>query len=159
MDASAADRDRRVRAVEQVLQEVGASDVPRLDVFNKCDLIGPDERKRLQDQDPAALCISALERQGIDELVDTIASRLALDVRRVRLTFGADAPADLERIARIYRHGRVLEHETRDGSISIVADVPKRFLSRLGVPASAVTTDSPAADDSSMTGGGTHTQR
>jgi GTP-binding protein HflX len=134
IDSAATDRDRRAGAVRQVLEEVGASDVPALEVYNKCDAITPDERRRLQDQDPAALCISALQRDGLDELVDTIASRLALDVRRVTLTFDPDEPADRERIARVYRHGRVLEHETRDGRISIVADVPRRLVSWLGTP-------------------------
>ena len=131
IDAAAADRDRRDRAVHEVLQEVGANDVPILEVYNKCDAITPDERRRLQDHDPAALCISALRREGVGELIDTLASRLALDIRRITLTFDPDEPADRERIARVYRHGRVLEHETRDGRISLVADVPRRLVSRL----------------------------
>jgi 50S ribosomal subunit-associated GTPase HflX len=78
------------------------------------------------------LAISALTRHGVDELVETIASRLALDVVRVTLTFDPDAAADRERIARVYRHARVVLHETRDGEVSIVADVPRRLLNRLG---------------------------
>jgi hypothetical protein len=53
-------------------------------------------------------------------------------VRRVTLTFDLDKPADRERIARLYRHARVVQHEARDGQVSIVADVPRRLLSRLG---------------------------
>jgi len=132
IDAAAQDRDRRMDAVQSVLDEVGAVDVPMLEVYNKCDALTPDERRRLQDQDPSALCISALHREGIDELVETITSRLALDVRRVTLTFEPDNDADRERIARIYRHGRVVVHETRDGQVTIVADVPRRLLARLG---------------------------
>jgi GTP-binding protein HflX len=132
IDAAATDRDRRVAAVQRVLEEVGATDVPLVEVYNKCDALTLDERRRLEDLDSAALCISALERQGIDELVETMTSRLALDVRRVTLTFNPDDPADRERIARVYRHARVVLHETRDGQISIVADVPRRLLSRLG---------------------------
>jgi GTP-binding protein HflX len=131
IDASATDRDRRVAAVHRVLEEVGASDVPSLDVYNKCDAVTVDERRRLQALDPAALCISALEHDGIDELTETIASRLALDVQRITLTFNPDDPADRERIARVYRHGRVLEHETRDGRVSIVADIPRGLAKRV----------------------------
>jgi GTP-binding protein HflX len=131
IDASVPDRERRIRAVREVLEEVGATDVALLEVYNKCDALTPDERRRLQEQDAAALCISALQRDGIAELVDTIASRLALDVRRVTLTFDPDSPEDRERIARLYRHGRVLVHEARDGCISIVADVPRRLVPRL----------------------------
>ena len=130
-DAAAPDRDRRMAAVRAVLEEVGALDVPLVEVYNKCDGLNVDERRRLQEQEPGALCVSALRREGIDELVDTIASRLALDVRRVTLTFDSDDPADRNRIARLYRHARVLVHETRDNQVSIVADVPRRLLGQL----------------------------
>jgi GTPase len=131
IDAAAADRDRRMTAVRQVLEEVGATEVPLIEVYNKCDQLTPDERRRLQDQDPAALCISALQRDGVDELVETIASRLALDVRRLTFTFDPASASDRERIARLYRHARVLVHEARDGRVSIVADVPRRLVSRV----------------------------
>jgi GTP-binding protein HflX len=132
IDAAAADRDRRIDAVRRVLEEVGAIEVSLIEVYNKCDALTSDERRRLQEQDPASLCVSALHREGIEELIETIASRLALDVRRVTLTFDPDDPADRERIARVYRHARVVQHETRGGQVSIVADVPRRLLSRLG---------------------------
>jgi len=130
IDAAASDRERQIAAVRKVLEEVGAIDVPLVEVYNKCDAITPDERRRLQDQDPAAICISALRREGLDELVDTIASRLALDVCRMTLTFDPDKPEDRERIARVYRHARVFAHEARDGRVSIVADVPRRLVNR-----------------------------
>jgi GTP-binding protein HflX len=135
IDAAAADRDRRAAAVHQVLEEVGATDVPRLEVYNKIDVLTADERRRLREQDPGALFISALRRQGIDELVETMASRLALDIRRVTLTFNPDDDRDRERIAALYRHGHVIVHEARDGRVSIVADVSRRLLSRLGASA------------------------
>jgi GTPase len=134
IDASAADRERRMAAVREVLEEVGANDVPLVEVYNKCDALTADERRRLQDRDPAALCISATSGDGVDELVDTVASRVALDVRRMTLTFDPDDPADRERIARVYRHAHVLVHESRDGRISIVADVPRRLADRVQPP-------------------------
>jgi len=60
---------------------------------------------------------------------------VALDVRRVTLHFDPADPADRERIARAYRHGHVVEHETRDGCVSITADIPRRILSWLERPA------------------------
>ena len=128
IDASAPDRDRRMAAVRSVMEEVGATDVPMVEVYNKCDALVPDEKRRLQEQDPSALCISALTREGLDDLIDTIASRLALDVRRITLTFDANDAADRERIARVYRHATVVQHEARDGQVVIVADVPRRLL-------------------------------
>jgi GTPase len=133
IDAAAADRDRRGAAVQQVLEEVGALDVPLVEVFNKCDQLTPDERRRLQDGDAAALCISALTGEGLSDLIDTLTARLALDVRRLNLSFDPSNPDDRARIARLYRHARVLTHETRDGRVSIVADVPRRLQTTLGL--------------------------
>jgi GTP-binding protein HflX len=128
IDAAAPDRDRRMNAVRHVLEEVGATEVPMVEVYNKCDELTPDESRRLQELDPAAVCISALRHTGVDELLETVTARLALDVRRVSLTFDPDDPSDRELIARLYRHARVVVHETRDGRVSIEADVPRRSL-------------------------------
>jgi GTP-binding protein HflX len=129
IDAAAADRERRIAAVGQVLEEVGATGVPLLAVYNKCDQLTGEERRRLQEAEPDALCISALTHEGVDELVETIASRLALDVRRMTIELDVGDP----RIGRIYRHARVLVHEARDGRVSIVADVPRRIQASLGL--------------------------
>ena len=134
IDAAAPDRERRIAAVRQVLDEVDAADVPMVEVYNKCDALTPDERRRLTDLDPSALCISALTGEGVDEIVETMTSRLALDVQRVTLSFDPDDPADRDRIARLYRHGHVVLHETRDGQASIVADIPRRLADRMSAP-------------------------
>jgi GTPase len=134
IDAAAPDRERRVAAVRSVLAEVGALDVPLVDVYNKCDQLTPDEVRRLGDMDPAAVTISARSGQGIDDLVVTVASRLELDVRRVSLSFNPEDDGDRERIGRLYRHGRVIEHEVRDGRTTIVADLPRRLLGWFTAP-------------------------
>jgi GTP-binding protein HflX len=131
IDAAAPDVDRRVAAVRQVLDEVGVSSTIVLDVYNKGDRLAPDERRRLLDREPDAIVISALSAAGLDELVDTVASRLALDLQRVRLSFDTDVESDRARIARLYRHGRVIEHEVRDGRTTITADVPRRLVADL----------------------------
>jgi GTP-binding protein HflX len=131
IDASASDRDRRIAAVHKVLEEVHAADVPLVEVYNKCDQIAPDEQRRLRDQDPSVLCISALSGSGLDGLIDTMAAHLALDVTRLTLSFNPDDEEDRARIARVYRHARVLQHEARDGRVSIVADVPRRLIAHL----------------------------
>jgi GTP-binding protein HflX len=131
IDASAPDRDRRMDAVRRVLEEVGALDVPMLEVYNKCDALTADERRRLQEHEPEAVLISALTREGVDDLIETVTSRLALDVVRMTLTFDPADGDDRERIARVYRHARVAVHEERDDRIQIVADVPRRLVDRV----------------------------
>ena len=52
IDASNPERERHVAAVTRVLEEVGAIEVPRVEVYNKIDAISADERRRIQDADP-----------------------------------------------------------------------------------------------------------
>src|SRR3982751_1725685 len=59
IDASSEERERQTTAVRRVLEEVGAADVPTIDVYNKIDSISPDEARRLEVADPAAALISA----------------------------------------------------------------------------------------------------
>jgi GTPase len=131
VDASAPDRSRRIDAVRRVLAEVDAAAVPTLDVFNKCDLLAPDDVKRLESANPSGLCVSALRGDGRQELVDAIVSRLSLDTARVTLEFDAASDADRARIAQLYRHARVLRHVTSNGRVSLEADVPRRLLNQL----------------------------
>jgi GTP-binding protein HflX len=138
-DAAAPDRDRRMGAVRQVLEEIDALEVPVIVVYAKCDLLTEDERRRLLEMDPGALCISARGGGvgqpsgpwGIDELLETLAHRLDLDHQRVTFTFDPDEAGDRVAIARLYRHAKVLVHETVDGQVSIVADVPRRLIGHL----------------------------
>jgi GTPase len=131
IDAASPDRDRHVDAVLRVLEEVGAAEVTRLDVFNKCDLLEAGEVDPLQRSHPEALCISALKRKGRGEIVDALAKTLELDTRRVTLEFDSDSADDREKIARVYRHARVLSHVDHEGRIAIEADVPRRVLNRV----------------------------
>ncbi|HEY5619702.1 MAG TPA: GTPase HflX [Vicinamibacterales bacterium] len=134
IDAGSSDRDRHVTAVRRVLEEVGAADVPGLDVYNKVDTITADERRRIAERDPGAALISAHTGEGIDDLVQMIASRLALDTRRITITFDGANPFDREQIARLYRVARVVSHVATDGRVVIEADVPRRYVARLTTP-------------------------
>ena len=110
---------------------MGAGEVPSIDVFNKCDLLDPAERERLERREPDALCISAATGVGRADLVDAITARLGLDVRRIVVGLDPASEADRERLAQIYRFGRVAQHSEHDGEILIEADVPQRLWSRL----------------------------
>jgi GTPase len=131
IDASSAERDRHMAAVTRVLEEVGATDVTRIDVFNKIDRLIPDERRRLAESDPSAVLISAATGQGIDELLDTIAARLALDQQRVSLQFDLSLAEERERLAWLYRHGRVHSQVMTGDRAVIEAEVPRRLMDRV----------------------------
>ena len=131
------DRERQMAAVRSVLEEVGAKEVPVLDVFNKLDKLDDGERTRLTAMYPGAIVASALTGEGRDELIAAIESRLALDTTLVHLQFDAASPSDRERIAHLYRVGRILRHESADGHVAIEAEVPRRVVGRFQDVASA----------------------
>jgi GTP-binding protein HflX len=135
IDGASPDRDRNIAAVRRVLEEVGAADVPVLDVYNKADAMTPDERRRVGDRDPGAAVISARSGDGVDELIQMVAARLALDTRRITITFDSGTEFDRQQIARLYRVARVISHVATNGRVVIEADVPRRFIERLTTPA------------------------
>ena len=131
IDASSPERERHMAAVTRVLEEVGATAVARIDVFNKVDRLSPDERRRLSEADPSAVLISATNGEGLDELLEAIASRVALDQQRVSLEFDLSSDADRERLTWLYRHGRVHSQVMRGDRASVEAEVPRRLLDRV----------------------------
>jgi GTP-binding protein HflX len=133
VDASNPERERHMAAVTRVLEEVGAIEVPRIEVYNKIDALSPDERRRLQNADPAALLISAATGEGCDELLDSVAARLELDQERVTVDLDLADPVQAERLAWLYRHATVHSHATMDDKARIEADVPRRLLPLIGV--------------------------
>ena len=83
VDATAPDRPERIRDVHDVLQAIGAGEVPRLEVFNKCDALGPGGLEagpgRLCMEPgsgtlPARVCASARTGAGIDLVIEAIRS-------------------------------------------------------------------------------------
>ena len=130
IDAADPDRDRHIDAVHTVLAEVGADRVPGMDVFNKCDLLGEGERARLRAIHRGALCVSSLTGEGRDDLIAAMEGHLALDTKQVTLEFEADNDADRDRIAQLYRLGRVLRHVAADGRVAIDVELPRRIIDR-----------------------------
>ena len=129
IDASSPDHERHMNAVRSVLAEVGADKVPSVEVFNKCDRLTESERARIRAVHPGALCASALTGEGRDDLVAAMEGRLALDTAHVTMEFDT-GEEDRERIASLYRLGRILRHVSTNGRVSIEAEVPRRLLDR-----------------------------
>src|SRR5205085_9355886 len=69
VDAAASEEelDRQVKAVEEVLTEIGASELPRDLVLNKIDLVDEVTRRRLANRFPGAPQVSAATGEGLDE--------------------------------------------------------------------------------------------
>ena len=133
IDASNPERERHVAAVTRVLDEVGAIEVPRVEVYNKVDLLSADERRRIQEADPSALLISAHTSAGCDDLLESVASKLALDQERVTIDLDLTNPVHADRLAWLYRHATVHSHATMGERATLEADVPRRLLPMVGL--------------------------
>jgi len=131
IDAASPDRERHMAAVGRVLEEVGAANVPRLAGYNKVDLLGAEERRRLRAAEPEAALFSGRTGEGLDRLLEMVVSRLGLDTHRVTITFDSGRESDRRQVARLYQVARVISHVATDGHVVIEADVPRRFIERL----------------------------
>ncbi|MCC7123246.1 MAG: GTPase HflX [Acidobacteria bacterium] len=138
IDASNPERERHAAAVNRVLEEVGATSVPRIEVYNKIDRLSADERRRLAEADPSALLISAATGQGCTDLLTAVASRLALDQQRVSVVIDMRDPGQAARLGWIYRHGRVHSQTSSGDRVELEADVPRRLVAQLSADVAAV---------------------
>jgi GTP-binding protein HflX len=87
VDASESDERRIVdmHAVDEVLEEIGAGEKPRLLVLNKSDLLSEEERRDVGLSHPDAVMVSALTGDGLDELRERIERAFAETLTEVEL--------------------------------------------------------------------------
>jgi len=76
VDGSSADPDGQHASVLEVLQEIGAAEIPQLLVVNKTDALDEMTLARLRRTFPDAVLVSALSGDGIDELLAELAAQL-----------------------------------------------------------------------------------
>ena len=75
IDGSSEELAYQMDTVDEVLGQIGAEKIERIEVFNKSDLItSPIALKRLMDNHPGALIVSAHTGDGIDDLLKRIAT-------------------------------------------------------------------------------------
>jgi GTP-binding protein HflX len=127
IDAAHPDRERMIAAVMRVLDQVGALEVPRLEVYNKVDQLPDDERIALERAAPGRLCISARTGDGVPALIEAVAAAVALDRQRVTVELDPDDPADAERLRYLFRHGRVVSQVWLGPRMRLEVDVPRRL--------------------------------
>jgi GTP-binding protein HflX len=129
-DASASDDElvEMLAAVESVLAEIGAGELPMELVLNKVDAIDPLRRRRLSNRFPDALQVSARTGEGLDELRERIAERFGERFEEVRLLIPYDEGA---RLAELYALGTpVDERADREEGVYVRARLPRREVRR-----------------------------
>jgi GTP-binding protein HflX len=118
----------QVRAVETVLAEIGAADVPVELVVNKVDLLDPLARRRVANRFPGAIQVSALDGSGLDELKARVAERFADRYEEVRLLVPYDKGGVL---ADLYELGAPIDERTdTEAGVVVRARLPHRDVRR-----------------------------
>ena len=127
MDATAADVDDLRGQVLDVLDQIGASGVPTVEVLNKIDAGG--EEPLPPDADGTRVAVSAIRGDGLQELRRTIGRAVGVGART--LTVLLDPAAGKTR-ARLYQLGAVLsETSAEDGRLALCVRLDRAEASRL----------------------------
>lgn len=131
VDGGADDRDINIAAVHTVLEEIGAGEVPVLEVFNKVDLLGEQVARVERDEKglPVRVWVSATTGDGMDLLLSAIAERLSGDRAKLELRL----PPSCGRLrAKLYARNAVeLEQADDEGNVLLTVRMPRGDLDAL----------------------------
>ncbi len=116
VDGLAEDPYAQIRAVDEVLSEIGAEHVPQLLVVNKID--AKSDARNLA-QNLGAMPISAMTGEGIPELLEILGNRLRRESRAITVVVPFDR-GDV--LAALHREGEVLS-ETEEENAMVVRAV------------------------------------
>jgi GTP-binding protein HflX len=117
-----------IEAVQAVLAEIGADDVPFELALNKVDRLDPLARRRVAHAFPRALQISASTREGIDELKSRLAELFSDRFEDVRLLVPYEEGRAL---AELYGLGApIAERRDAPEGVRVRARLPRRDIPR-----------------------------
>ena len=125
IDVSNPEWQHQAEVVENLIVELGANEIPRIDVFNKCDCV---EAGDLRPHGADICSISARTGEGVDRLLEMIDRRLDKGTRRVTIHLPYDKGGLLDML---YREAKVESVEYSE-TIDIVAVCPPKVLGQIG---------------------------
>jgi GTP-binding protein HflX len=129
VDASEPEERRRddMRAVDAVLEEIGAGEAPRLLVLNKADLLDPDQRHEVTIAHPGAILVSAAQGEGLDGLRERVEAAFAETLVEVELLIPYSEGG---RLHELHEVAGELERTEREDGVLVHAKVPVAELHR-----------------------------
>jgi len=116
-----------IRAVDAVLEEIGAGEKPRLLVLNKADLLDEGERREALLAHPGAVLVSALDGDGLDELCERVEAAFAETLTEVELLIPYSEGG---RLHELHELAGDLERTDREDGVLVHAKVPSAELHR-----------------------------
>lgn len=123
IDISNSEWQQQTQVVESLITELGADQLPRINVFNKCDLNTGEIMPHGED----IVCISARTGEGIDQLLKMIDNRLDQGAKRVTLHIPYEKSGLLDMLYREAKVESVAYTETTD----VVAVCTPKVLGRV----------------------------
>ena len=129
LDASAPEQEGEAmrRAVEEVLEEIGADSNPRVLVLNKVDLLDEPARQELRMHHPEAVLVSGESGEGLEDLVERIERELRHTLCPVELLVPYANGASLAELHELA--GDLARLDTPEG-VRVRALVPARTAAR-----------------------------
>jgi GTP-binding protein HflX len=131
IDAESPQRAICIAEVNDVLGQIGAKEVPQIEIYNKIDLL-PGESSRLERGEDGLVkrvWLSAETGDGIELLRQSLAEYFHQEKVRKLVHL---IPSDGRLRARLFEQGRVLsERTTAEGGWELEVELPKRSFERL----------------------------
>ncbi len=124
IDVSNPEWQQQAAVVENLIRELGAGELPRIDVFNKSDRLPAGE---IMPHGQDICSISARTGEGVDKLLEMIASRLDSGSRRVELRIPYDKGGLLDQL---YREAKV-ENVEYGETIAVTAVCTPKVLGQM----------------------------
>ena len=115
IDVSNPEWQKQARVVESLIAELGAGELPRIDIYNKRDKLPPGE---ILPHGENICLLSARTGEGVPELLDMIAKRLDPGIRRVSLFLPYDKGGLLDAL---YREASVENVDYQAEGIAVTA--------------------------------------
>ena len=121
VDASDPDPDGQIAAVREVVEEIGASDIPEILVFNKIDVVEPAVVARLLTVFDGSVATSALTGEHIDD----VAAAIVEGLDAVTVTIDLLIPYDRgDLVAALHETSQVLDEQHVETGTEITARLP-----------------------------------
>ncbi len=116
IDASSSYHETQMRVVDEVLTELGSGSTPRIDVFNKCDLL--PEYPTLNDRHEGRVFISAKDGTGVGSLLEMVEKQLNTSRHEIDMLIPYNK---YEAMNLIYRVGTVISEEHTENGTQVRA--------------------------------------